>query len=115
MNGIIKVSAVVLSLVVTASLGACVPDPYSQKNGHTTNTQPVVYAPTPPPAPMVENAPPAPGPTVYWQEGHWAWTGTQWTWIPGHYEQRPTQTGVWTPGHWEQSSNGYLWVEGHWQ
>ncbi len=114
MNGIRKTSAV-FALALSASLGGCVPDPYSQENGHTTNTQPVNYAPVAPPAPLVEVVPPVPGPTVYWQAGHWTWTGTQWAWIPGHYEQRPTQAGVWLPGHWEQSSNGYVWVEGRWQ
>ncbi len=115
MNDIVKASAVLLGLVATASLGACVPDPYSQENGHTTNTQPVDYAPSPPPAPMVETVPVAPSQAVYWQPGHWAWTGTQWTWIAGHYEQRPTQVAIWLPGHWEQSANGYFWVEGRWQ
>ena len=115
MNAIIKTSNVMLSLAVVASLAACVPDPYSQRNGSTTNTQPVNYAPNPPPEPMVENAPPAPGATVYWQPGHWAWTGNQWTWLAGHYEQRPYQTAVWEPGHWQQSSNGYFWVDGRWR
>src|SRR5690348_13177148 len=91
MNGIRKTS-VLLALALFASLGGCVPDPYSQENGHTTNTQPVSYAPPPvnyaptpvnyaptaPPAPLVEAVPSAPGPTVYWQPGNWTWTGTQW-------------------------------------
>lgn len=115
MNGIVKASAVLLGVMATTSLGACVPDPYSQENGHTTNTQPVDYAPSPPPSPIVETVPAAPSQAVYWQGGHWAWTGTQWTWIAGHYEQRPTQTAGWQPGHWEQSPNGYFWIEGHWQ
>ena len=114
MNGIRKTSAI-LALALFASLGACVPDPYSQENGHTTNTQPVSYAPAAPPAPLIETVPSAPGPTVTWQPGNWAWTGTQWVWVPGHYEQRPAQAGVWVPGHWEQNSNGYFWVAGRWQ
>jgi len=116
MNTIIRTSATILDVaIVAASLAACVPDPYSQKNGMSTNTQHVDYAPNPPPAPMPENAPPPPSQAVYWQPGHWAWTGSQWTWLPGHYEQRPNQTAVWAPGHWEQSSNGYFWVDGRWQ
>jgi hypothetical protein len=115
MNGLVRTSTAILALTVFASLAACVPDPYSQKDGHSTNTQVVNYAPTPPPAPMVETVPPAPGPTVYWQPGHWAWTGTQYSWIAGHYEQRPSQAGLWQPGHWEQGPNGYFWVDGRWQ
>ena len=72
-------------------------------------------APNPPPEPMPENVPPAPGPTVYWQPGHWGWTGTQWTWLAGHYEQRPYQTAVWEPGHWQQGGSGYFWVDGRWR
>ena len=114
MNGIRKSSAM-LAIGLVGSLAACVPDPYSQSNGHTTNTQPVNYAPAAPPAPIVEVAPPAPGPTVSWQPGHWAWTGTQWSWVSGEYEQPPTQAGIWQPGHWERNSNGYYWVDGSWQ
>lgn len=114
MNGIRKTSAM-LALALVGSLAACVPDPYSQEDGHTTNTQLVNYAPAAPPAPLVEVVPPASSPTVYWQPGHWAWTGTQWAWLPGHYEQRPAEAGIWQPGHWEQSSNGYFWVDGRWQ
>jgi hypothetical protein len=115
MSRIIKASTVILGLAVAASLGACVPDPYSQRDGSSTNTQYVNYAPNPPPEPMAENVPPAPGPTVYWQPGHWGWTGAQWVWLPGHYEQRPNQTAVWEPGHWQQSSNGYVWADGRWR
>ena len=115
MNTLVKASTVVLSLALVASLAACVSDPYSRKNGVSTNTQPVNYAPNAPPPPQPETAPPPPGTTVYWQPGHWVWTGSTWTWSAGHYEQRPTQAAVWEPGHWEQSSNGYYWVEGRWQ
>ena len=115
MNAITRTSRVIVGLAVIASLAACVPDPYSQRNGSTTNTQFVNYAPNPPPEPIAENAPPAPGPTVYWQPGHWAWTGSQWTWLAGHFEQRPYQTAAWEPGHWQQSSNGYFWVDGRWR
>src|SRR5579862_6042100 len=100
MNRIIKTSAVLLGLAVVVSLGACAPDPYSYQGGVSTNTQPVYYAPNPPPPPMAESIPPAPGPTVYWQAGHWGWTGAKWIWLGGHYENRPTRTAVWTPGQW---------------
>ena len=136
MNSVIKTSTVMLGLAAVASLAACVSDPYSQRNGSTTNTQPVYtgsqpiytgaqpaytntqplyYAPNAPPEPMAENVPPAPGPSVYWQPGHWGWTGSQWSWLAGHYEQRPYQTAVWEPGHWQQSSNGYFWADGRWR
>jgi len=34
-----KVSVVALRVAIAVSLAACVPDPYSQENGHTTNIQ----------------------------------------------------------------------------
>lgn len=50
MNTNLKISGVALGIVIVASVVACVPDPYSQENGHTTNTQvpqpyPEVYGP----------------------------------------------------------------------
>jgi hypothetical protein len=76
----------------------------------------IYIAPNAPPPPLAETIPPAPGPTVYWQPGHWGWTGSKWTWLAGHYENRPSQQmGMWVPGQWQQSSNGYVWVDGHWQ
>jgi hypothetical protein len=55
---------------------------------------------------------------------------TNYTWIPGHYEWRPTDRtyvwvpGTWTvpppgqgwvPGHWEMRPEGSVWVDSHWQ
>src|SRR5215471_18795651 len=39
MNTILKVSGVALAVAISLSLAACVPDPYSQEHGRTTNTQ----------------------------------------------------------------------------
>ena len=39
MNTSLKILGVALGIAVVASVAACVPDPYSQRNGHTTNTQ----------------------------------------------------------------------------
>ncbi|HLJ22152.1 MAG TPA: RT0821/Lpp0805 family surface protein [Stellaceae bacterium] len=35
----LKISGAALGIAILASVAACVPDPYSQKDGHTTNTQ----------------------------------------------------------------------------
>jgi hypothetical protein len=75
----------------------------------------IYVAPNGPPPPRYEVVPPAPGPTVYWQPGHWGWTGAKWIWLGGHYEQRPNLAAVWVPGQWTQTGNGFVWVEGHWQ
>jgi surface antigen len=39
MNTNLKISGVALGIAIVASVAGCVPDPYSQKDGHTTNTQ----------------------------------------------------------------------------
>lgn len=73
------------------------------------------YAPGPPPAPLVESVPPAPGYGASWQPGHWAWNGDHWVWILGHYAYPPASATTWVPGHWQESSTGYTWVAGHWE
>lgn len=55
MTASLNISGVALGIAIIASVAACVPDPYSQKDGHTTNTQvpqpyPEVYVPPGQPA-----------------------------------------------------------------
>ena len=75
-----------------------------------------IIAPRAPPPPRIEPVPAPPSTQVIWQQGHWAWNGNDYIWLPGRYVERPApQTASWEPGHWEQGSNGWIWVEGHWQ
>jgi WXXGXW repeat (2 copies) len=78
-----------------------------------TLTTPVV-APYAPPPPRVETPPSAPSALAVWQPGHWAWTGTNYSWMPGHYVDRPSSTASWVPGYWQQGPNGWVWVDGRW-
>jgi hypothetical protein len=78
------------------------------------NAQTVVIAPSAPPAPRVETIPPPPAAVDTWVPGHWAWTGTEWSWVPGQYIARPASQATWVPGHWEQQGSEYVWVAGHW-
>jgi hypothetical protein len=76
----------------------------------------VIIAPNAPPAPEVETIPAPPTTMMAWQPGHWTWTSSGWSWVPGQYIQRPQQTAVWQPGHWVQQPDGsYSWMDGHWQ
>jgi len=68
-----------------------------------------------PPPPQAENIPPPPYPTYVWQPGYWAWNGYQYQWVPGHYQQRPSQTAVWVPDHWQQYQSGWAFIPGHWE
>jgi WXXGXW repeat (2 copies) len=79
----------------------------------------VVIAPDAPPPTRVETVPPPPAAerqVMYWQAGHWMWSGANWERSPGQYVQKPAPQAVWQPGHWaQQPSGGYIWVDGHWQ
>jgi len=115
---ILTVSALALLAAGCGTYQAPPPNPppgYTAIPPQAPDERTIYIAPNAPPPPLAEAVPPAPGPMVYWQPGHWGWTGSKWTWLAGHYENRPNQTGMWVPGQWQQSSNGYLWVDGHWQ
>jgi surface antigen len=59
----LKISGAALGIAIFACVSACVPDPYSQENGHTTNTQ----VPQPYPADVYVPDQPAYAPTQYAQ------------------------------------------------
>jgi hypothetical protein len=44
----------------------------------------------PPPEPVREARPPPGRPWGVWIAGYWHWTGMQYTWIPGHWEEGPS-------------------------
>jgi hypothetical protein len=52
----------------------------------------VVYPTAPPPDPIPEYQPPAPGYGYVWVNGYWDWTGYEWTWNSGFWA--PRQEGV---------------------
>jgi len=78
----------------------------------TTGTTTTTEAP---PAPIVEEAYPAPGPDYVWISGEWVWNG-RWTWAPGHYVRGPHAGAVWVRGSWTRDRDGrYVWHAGHWR
>src|SRR5579862_6919000 len=53
----------------------------------TVNAPPTgVAVSAPPPPPMKEVRPAATSANSLWVAGYWHWTGMQYTWIPGHWE-----------------------------
>jgi hypothetical protein len=72
---------------------------------------------TPPPNPIVEVVPVAPGPAenYAWHAGHWRWIDEQHVWVPGHWVARPRPTAVWVEPKWEQHHDGYHFSEGRWK
>ncbi|MDE1901725.1 MAG: YXWGXW repeat-containing protein [Alphaproteobacteria bacterium] len=78
---------------------------------------------TPPPAPIVEAIPVAPGPEAIWawHPGHWHWIDDRYVWIPGHYAKRPHPGAHWVPPMWEHydhdhhGDGDYRFHPGHWE
>lgn len=84
----------------------------------------------PPPAPLVEERPPAPGATAAWTPGYWTWTGSEWGWIAGFWRDGrvalpvprvelpgpPPQPGaIWIGGAWRLRAGAYVWIGGRWR
>ncbi len=63
--------------------------------------------------------PDVPGATATWNSGHWFWTGSEWSWIPGCWQiTRPTaaaRSTRWVDGQWMPGANGMVWVPGHYE
>jgi hypothetical protein len=72
---------------------------------------------TPPPAPIIEAVPVAPGPDAeyFWRPGYWRWVDERHVWIPGHWAHRPHPEAVWVVPEWEHGADGYRFHEGHWR
>ena len=70
------------------------------------------YAESPPPAVEIEARVGRPSPYAVWIDGHWAWRGHAYYWVPGYWERHPH--GRWVPGNWAPQRRGYVWRRGHW-
>jgi hypothetical protein len=76
----------------------------------------VVYAPGPPPAPLVEAIPAVPYPDAVWIDGYWGYYGGDWGWRGGHYERRPHPGANWHRGEWHhEEGRGWGWRPGRWR
>jgi hypothetical protein len=73
-------------------------------------TEPLVDS-APPPA-RIENVPYRDG--YVWALGHWKWNGHSWSWVDGSYvvEQRHAH---WIPDGWEPNGTQWRYVPGHWE
>lgn len=105
----------VLEIAVAAQLGGCVATetavPASSVRG--------VAVSGPPPAPLAEATAPganpgAPNPGAVWVTGYWHWTGMQYTWIPGHWENAPPGT-AWAAPRYVRAEGGYFYEAGGWK
>ena len=68
-----------------------------------------------PPAVLVEVRGTAPAPDHVWIPGYHAWRGSEYTWVPGHWDRAPRPHAVWVSGTWKQHRDGWYWVDGRWK
>lgn len=68
----------------------------------------------PPPAPVREDRPAAPGPQAVWVSGYWHWTGIQYAWIPGHWDAAPPGA-TWTAPVYTVRDGKYIYESGGWK
>jgi len=84
-----------------------------------------IVAPREPPPPLQEQVPPAPAAPAgqfVWNPGHYHWNYTGpasasdsgFTWLPGHFVERPYATSVWTNGNWTLQDGTWGWTPGYW-
>jgi WXXGXW repeat (2 copies) len=75
-------------------------------------------APYPPPPPLqaeVIPKPPVTATPLMWQPGHWDWTGSGYTWVPGAYVPAAGHGAMWQQGYWAAAPDGsWVWQPAHW-
>ncbi len=76
------------------------------------NTDPAFIS-SPPPKPLKEKKPDAPGPMYAWVPGHYTPVKGEWRWIAGKWSMPPTVESVWIEGTYDAPAKH--WSEGHWQ
>jgi YXWGXW repeat-containing protein len=67
----------------------------------------------PPPEPMRETRPQPPDAQAVWVAGYWHWSGMQYTWIPGHWENAPPGAS-WHAPQYSIREGTYFYEPGSW-
>jgi hypothetical protein len=67
----------------------------------------------PPPEPMRETRPLPPDAQAVWVAGYWHWSGMQYTWIPGHWENAPPGAR-WRAPRYSIREGTYFYEPGGW-
>lgn len=75
----------------------------------------VVTQPPPPPPARVEYHYGRHSRFDVWVPGYWAWTGTQYVWVAGHWSRPPHGRHIWVEPRWEHRGGNYVFIEGHWR
>jgi len=67
----------------------------------------------PPPQPVQEQRAPPPNTHSVWIAGYWHWTGMQYVWIPGHWEDAPPGAS-WRAPRYPIREGTYFYEPGMW-
>ena len=96
-----------IALLAVSSLSGCVVEA-----GVAASTTGVAVT-GPPPEPMRETRPPPPDAQAVWVAGYWHWSGMQYTWIPGHWENAPPGAS-WRAPRYSIREGTYFYEPGSW-
>ena len=70
----------------------------------------------PPPAPIAElQRPAAPSGRAVWVAGYWHWTGMQYAWIPGHWDENAPPGAAWAAPRYVSADGAYYYEAGGWK
>ena len=98
-----------LALLALFALPACVAT-------ETTVSSRGVIVSGPPPAPLLEaQRPAAPATPAVWVAGYWHWTGMQYTWIPGHWDEHAPPGAAWAAPRYVSADGAYFYEAGGWK
>jgi hypothetical protein len=100
------VAAALVGLVAMVGMEGCVVEA-----GVSATTGVAVTGP--PPEPMREARPEPPDAQAVWVAGYWHWSGMQYTWIPGHWENAPPGAS-WRAPRYSLRDGTYFYEPGSW-
>ena len=110
----------VLAIVGAAALAGCrhdkvivVPTQAAAPSQPSTNT--IVVREAPPPA-REDSTPPGPAPSdKAWAPGHYEYRNNSYTWVEGHWIDKPRAGAEYVAAHWEERDGGWVFVPGTWR
>jgi hypothetical protein len=103
----------VVSLAARVALAAAASSGCVIEGGASTSPASGVPVSGPPPEPMREARPVPPDAQASWVAGYWHWSGMQYTWIPGHWENAPAGAS-WRAPRYSLRDGTYFYEPGGW-
>jgi hypothetical protein len=104
-------------VVVCAAVGSCIALGVASVGCVATTSAPpsrAIIVSGPPPAPIVEEPTLPPHAQAMWIAGYWHWTGIQYAWIPGHWEEAPPKGSTWRAPRYVSADGAYFYEPGRW-